>query len=195
MPEGIRCSCHISLILILVSLLLWLLGSRVSRSLRRPVSFEDTSNHNGDTRNQWTTGRTVFNSPLQEESCRPAVRYHVKLLLPFLLLLADSKESKSLMADRRTLRDPGQNLYHHLRHRPNLRYSSLIHRCWSCSRSCLKCYEDKYYNRLNVLPVDIIRTHLPQSGLLPRVLVPANSTPWGSTHQQSPRPRWHWVLR
>lgn len=102
---------------------------RFTRSLRRPVSFEDTSNHNGDTRNQWTTGRTVFNSPLQEESCRPAVRYHVKLLLPFLLLLADSKESKSLMADRRTLRDPGQNLYHHLRHRPNLRYSSLIHRC------------------------------------------------------------------
>lgn len=146
MPEVIRCSCHISLILILVSLLLWLLGSRVSRSLRRPVSLEDTSNHNGDTRNQWTTGRTVFNSPLQEESCRPAVRYHVKLLLPFLLLLADSKESKSLMADRRTLRDPGQNLYHHLRHRPNPRYSSLIHRCWSCSRSCLECYEDKYYN-------------------------------------------------
>lgn len=102
----------------------------MSRSLRRPVSFEDTSNHNGDTRNQWTTGRTVFNSPfLQEESCRPAVRYHVKLLLPFLLSLADSKESKSLMADRRTLRDPGQNLSHRLRRRPNPRCSSLIHRC------------------------------------------------------------------
>lgn len=99
------------------------------KRLRRPVSLEDTSNHNGDTRNQRTTGRTVFNSPLQEESCRPAVRYHVKLLLPLLLLLADSKESKSLMADRRTLRDPGQNLYHHPRHRPNLRYSFLIHRC------------------------------------------------------------------
>ena len=93
------------------------------------LSFEDTSNHNGDTRSQRTTRTSVLHSPSQREHRRPAVRYHVKVLLPLLLLLADIKESRSLTADRRNPRDPELNLYRRPRRRPGPRCLSLILHC------------------------------------------------------------------
>lgn len=162
MPEVIRCSCHISLILVNTCFVAPLTFRFTRESQPTPTCFiwrhlQSQRRYSKSVDNRENGFQFSF---LQEESCRPAVRYHVKLLLPFLLSLADSKESKSLMADRRTLRDPGQNLSHRLRRRPNPRCSSLIHRCWSCSRSCLECYDDKYYIiALNVLPVDTIRIY------------------------------------